>query len=139
MKPCLPNRLSQSVVGGRKVDGVIIQSLPLSASAYVHIYVCVCGWCRCRCFLWVVAWSVCMNGCGGACEGARIVFVDLPLLRISHLLVFKLRSTGRASRSSSKSSFISLRRLRSASLCDTLSSGDREYGVSPLCPFSPPG
>ena len=56
----------------------------------------------------------------------------LPLLRISHLLVFRLRSTGKESRSSSKSSFISLRRFRSASLCETRSSGDREYGVSPF-------
>lgn len=55
----------------------------------------------------------------------------IPLLRISHLLAFIPRSAGSWSRSSSNSSFISFRRFRSASLCDTRSSGEREYGVEP--------
>lgn len=52
--------------------------------------------------------------------------VFLPLLRISHLLVFKFFSTGNESRSSSNNSFISLRRLRSANLWLTRNSGLRE-------------
>lgn len=52
--------------------------------------------------------------------------VGAPLLRISHLLAFIPLSAGSWSRSSSKRSFISFRLFRSASLCDTLSSGERE-------------
>lgn len=55
----------------------------------------------------------------------------VPLLRISHLLAFIPRSAGSWSRSSSNNSFISFLRFRSASLCDTRSSGEREYGVEP--------
>ena len=58
---------------------------------------------------------------------------DAPLLRISHLLAFIPRSAGSWSRNSSKSSFISFLRLRSASLWDTRNSGEREYGVEPGC------
>lgn len=51
---------------------------------------------------------------------------DAPLLRISHLLAFIPLSAGSWSRSSSNRSFISFRLFRSASLCDTRSSGERE-------------
>lgn len=67
---------------------------------------------------------------------------SIDLLRISHLLDFTPRSVGTESRRSSKSSFISFRRLRSAILCEILSSGEREYGVSLWCggcPDNPPG
>ena len=53
------------------------------------------------------------------------------MLSISHLLAFMPRSAGSWSRSSSNSSFISFLRLRSASLWDMRSSGEREYGVEP--------
>lgn len=56
---------------------------------------------------------------------------DAPLLRISHLLAFIPLSAGSWSLSSSNRSFISFRLLRSASLCETLNSGEREYGVEP--------
>lgn len=62
---------------------------------------------------------------------ANFVKSGVPLLRISHLLAFIPRSAGNWSRSSSNNSFISFRRLRSASLCDTRNSGEREYGVEP--------
>jgi hypothetical protein len=57
-----------------------------------------------------------------------------PLLRISHFDAFSPRSAGNWSLSSSNNSFISFRRFLSASLCDTLSSGEREYGVSLSAP-----
>ena len=64
---------------------------------------------------------------------ATRIYEDAPLLRISHLLAFIPRSAGSWSRNSSNSSFISFLRLRSASLCDMRSSGEREYGVDPDC------
>lgn len=55
----------------------------------------------------------------------------VPLLKISHLLAFMPLSAGSCSRSSSNRSFISFLRFLSASLCETRSSGEREYGVEP--------
>lgn len=61
-----------------------------------------------------------------------------PLTRVSHLDALDPRSIGTASLSSSKSWVISFRRLRSASLCETRSSGDLEYGASRMpTPFPP--
>ena len=71
------------------------------------------------------------EGCSASGVVECFVPIAVPLLRISHLLAFIPRSAGSWSRNSSNSSFISFRRLRSASLCDIRSSGDREYGVEP--------
>lgn len=56
---------------------------------------------------------------------------DSHRLRISHLLVLGCLSGGRTSSNSSNMTFMSLRRLRSAILCDSRSSGERLY---PACP-----
>ena len=68
---------------------------------------------------------------GGASDSTKLEnaggnMKDAPLLRISHLLAFMPLSAGSWSRSSSNSSFISFLRLRSASLWDIRSSGERE-------------
>lgn len=66
----------------------------------------------------------------------RLIFIKkrqlinyLPLLRISHLLVFNPLSTGSISLKSSNKSFISLRLFLSANLWLTRNSGDLEYGA----------
>lgn len=50
---------------------------------------------------------------------------NLPRVSVSHLLDLLVCPAGRRTRRASKQSFISLRRLRSASLCVTRNSGVR--------------
>lgn len=56
---------------------------------------------------------------------------SIALLKISHLLAFIPLSAGNWSLNSSNRSFISFLLFLSANLCDTLNSGEREYGVEP--------
>lgn len=51
--------------------------------------------------------------------------LDSPRVNVSHLLDLLVCPDGRRTRNASKQSFISLRRLRSASLCVTRNSGVR--------------